>query len=69
WQGLNLREGLESVATLMYYAALYSLNMTTRLLLDKGAEVNAQGGGYGNALQAASSRGGRTEHIDSSSLS
>jgi hypothetical protein len=26
-------------------------------LLDEGAEVNAQGGGYGNALQAASSRG------------
>jgi ankyrin repeat protein len=25
-----------------------------RLLLDKGAEVNAQGGRYGNALQAAS---------------
>ncbi|KAJ5536372.1 hypothetical protein N7513_009558 [Penicillium frequentans] len=25
-----------------------------RLLLDKGADVNAQGGGYGNALQAAS---------------
>lgn len=27
------------------------------MLLDKGAEVNAQGGQYGNALQAASSRG------------
>ncbi|KAI1559318.1 ankyrin repeat domain containing protein [Pyrenophora tritici-repentis] len=27
------------------------------LLLDKGAEVNAQGGRYGNALQAASERG------------
>jgi ankyrin repeat protein len=26
-------------------------------LLEKGAEVNAQGGRYGNALQAASSRG------------
>jgi ankyrin repeat protein len=25
-----------------------------KLLLDKGAEVNAQGGKYGNALQAAS---------------
>jgi ankyrin repeat protein len=29
----------------------------TKLLLDKGAEVNAQGGRYGNALQAASARG------------
>jgi ankyrin repeat protein len=28
-----------------------------RLLLDKGAEVNAQGGRYGNALQAASDGG------------
>jgi hypothetical protein len=28
-----------------------------RLLLDKGADVNAQGGVFGNALQAASSRG------------
>jgi ankyrin repeat protein len=28
-----------------------------KLLVDKGAEVNAQGGGYGNALQTASARG------------
>ena len=28
-----------------------------RLLLDKGAKVNAQGGCYSNALQAASSKG------------
>jgi ankyrin repeat protein len=28
-----------------------------KLLLDKGADVNAQGGFYGNALQAASCRG------------
>jgi ankyrin repeat protein len=27
-----------------------------QLLLDKGADVNAQGGIYGNALQAASAR-------------
>ena len=27
------------------------------MLLDKGAEVNAQGGEYGNALQAASAGG------------
>jgi ankyrin repeat protein len=30
------------------------------MLLDKGAEVNAQGGEYGNALQAASRRGHET---------
>ncbi len=28
-----------------------------RLLLDKGANINAQGGHYGNALQAASDEG------------
>jgi ankyrin repeat protein len=28
-----------------------------KLLLDKGADVSAQGGYYGNALQAASSDG------------
>ncbi|KAF2647015.1 hypothetical protein K491DRAFT_615416, partial [Lophiostoma macrostomum CBS 122681] len=28
-----------------------------KLLLDKGADVNAQGGLYGNALQAASIKG------------
>ena len=28
-----------------------------QMLLDKGTDVNAQGGEYGNALQAASSRG------------
>jgi ankyrin repeat protein len=30
-----------------------------QLLLDKGADVNAQGGYYGNALRAASSEGHR----------
>jgi hypothetical protein len=30
-----------------------------KMLLDKGADVNAQGGDYGNALQAASDRGHR----------
>jgi ankyrin repeat protein len=28
-----------------------------KMLLDKGADVNAQGGHYGNALQVASARG------------
>ncbi|KAI9146775.1 Ankyrin repeat domain-containing protein [Paramyrothecium foliicola] len=30
---------------------------TAKLLLEKGADINAQGGEYGNALQAASARG------------
>jgi ankyrin repeat protein len=32
-------------------------NEVVKMLLDKGADVNAQGGDYGNALQAASARG------------
>ena len=35
-------------------AAEYGHNELVKLLLDAGAEVNAQGGGYGNALQVAS---------------
>ncbi|RMZ87128.1 hypothetical protein DV736_g5644, partial [Chaetothyriales sp. CBS 134916] len=31
-----------------------------QMLLEKGADVNAQGGEYGNALQAASYRGHET---------
>ncbi|KAK4206260.1 ankyrin repeat protein [Rhypophila decipiens] len=41
----------------LYYAAFCGLVSSTRMLLEKGAEVNAQGGEYGNALQAASYRG------------
>ncbi|KAJ7710106.1 ankyrin repeat-containing domain protein [Mycena olivaceomarginata] len=38
-------------------AAYYGHKKICQLLLNKGADVNAQGGGYGNALQAAASRG------------
>jgi len=41
----------------LYFAALKGLNVTARNLLDKGADVNTQGGLYGSALQAASSGG------------
>ncbi|KAJ5632891.1 hypothetical protein N7490_009230 [Penicillium lividum] len=39
------------------YASLVGLQHTARLLLDAGADVNAQGGDYGNALQSASYKG------------
>ncbi|KAK7177829.1 hypothetical protein PSPO01_16121, partial [Paraphaeosphaeria sporulosa] len=42
---------------LLYLAAANGHRSTVQLLLDKGAEINAQGGVYGNALQAASERG------------
>jgi hypothetical protein len=57
WERLNLEKKLNSVPMPLYYAALLGFSTVTRLLLDKGAEVNAQGGRYGNALQAASVRG------------
>jgi ankyrin repeat protein len=38
-------------------ASLFGHNAVVQLLVDKGADVNAQGGEYGNALQAASERG------------
>jgi ankyrin repeat protein len=41
----------------LYYAALGGLRKTVQLLLERKADVNAQGGRYGNALQAASAKG------------
>jgi ankyrin repeat protein len=57
WKEPGLRRDLKSVATPLYYTACLGLRTITRLLLDKGARVNAQGGEYGNALQAASNGG------------
>ncbi|KAK3363906.1 ankyrin repeat protein [Lasiosphaeria hispida] len=41
----------------LYFASLKGLNVIVQTLLKKGADVNAQGGKYGNALQAASFEG------------
>jgi hypothetical protein len=54
WKKLGLERSLKTVPMPLYYAALLGLSTITRLLLNKGADVNAQGGDYGNALQAAS---------------
>ncbi|KAF2729268.1 HET-domain-containing protein, partial [Polyplosphaeria fusca] len=43
--------------TSLYIAAETGNDVVVAVLLDKGADVNAQGGRYGNALQAASSGG------------
>ncbi|KAJ5136783.1 NACHT nucleoside triphosphatase [Penicillium atrosanguineum] len=41
----------------LYYASFSGLMAPARDFIDKGADINAQGGEYGNALQAASSEG------------
>jgi ankyrin repeat protein len=46
-----------TVASPLYYAALGGLSKTVQLLLAKNADVNVQGGYFGNILQAASFRG------------
>jgi hypothetical protein len=53
----DLERRLDGLAMPLYYAADLGLSTIARLLLDEGANVNTQGGEYGNALQAASERG------------
>lgn len=53
WKGPDLERNLKGVTTPLYYAAQSGLYVTTRLLLGRHAEVNAEGGHFGNALQAA----------------
>ncbi|KAF2135059.1 uncharacterized protein K452DRAFT_112047, partial [Aplosporella prunicola CBS 121167] len=45
------------LAPALYYASLSGLVRSVEYLLDKGADVNAQGGKYYNALQAVSYEG------------
>jgi ankyrin repeat protein len=47
----------DEVPAPLYYCSATAMMETTKLLLQKGADVNARGGTYGNALQAASSNG------------
>lgn len=57
WNDPDLGIDLNSTAAPIYYAVLLGLAPITHLLLKAGAQVNAQGGKYGNPLQAASWRG------------
>jgi ankyrin repeat protein len=50
-------QAMGRLAAPLYYAAFGGLHKTVKLLLNKNANVNAQGGHYGNALQAASDSG------------
>ncbi|KAH7359929.1 hypothetical protein BKA66DRAFT_562105 [Pyrenochaeta sp. MPI-SDFR-AT-0127] len=53
----DFQRKLESTPTPLYYAALFGLEEAVKLLLEYGADVNAQGGRYSSALQAASANG------------
>ncbi|RII13199.1 hypothetical protein CUC08_Gglean004499 [Alternaria sp. MG1] len=57
FEGPELERELNDMATPLYYAARLDLSKITQLLLDQGADVNAQGGECGNALMAASDGG------------
>jgi hypothetical protein len=57
WEDFEKIKQSGTPASPIYYAAVGGLQKTVEMLLDKGADVNAQGGHYGNALQTASFRG------------
>lgn len=48
-----LHTKLDDMETPLYYAAILGLDRITELLLDQGADINAQGGMFGDALAAA----------------
>ena len=48
-----MTRSLEGIPSPLYYASLTGLTESTTLLLEARADVNAQGGEYGNPLQAA----------------
>ncbi|KAJ6006651.1 Pfs NACHT and Ankyrin domain protein [Penicillium sp. IBT 35674x] len=50
---------IDPTGSRLYYACFAGLTAPARVLIGKGADVNAQGGYYGNALQVASSQGHR----------
>ncbi|CAF9943521.1 MAG: hypothetical protein ALECFALPRED_000540 [Alectoria fallacina] len=51
------QESRDEIYSLLSIAAIEGHDQVTQLLLEYGADVNAQGGKYGNALQAASGEG------------
>ena len=52
-----ITRAIRSVASPLYYASMGGLGVVVRMLIESGVDVNAQGGVYGNALQAASHKG------------
>ena len=54
WQRMDLRRKSTEIPPPLYYASLAGLVQAVQTLMEKGGDVNAQAGCYGNALQAAS---------------
>jgi ankyrin repeat protein len=57
WKCPDLQREKDSIPSPLYYASMVGLTMIVESLLRKGADANAQGGWYNNALRAASSEG------------
>ncbi|KAF8954305.1 hypothetical protein BDZ97DRAFT_2081794 [Flammula alnicola] len=57
WNRSQLSEHRSKIAPPLYYASLAGLQHVSECLLETKVNVNAQGGRYGNALQAASNGG------------
>jgi hypothetical protein len=57
WLEPRLRKRMEDIGSPLYYASFAGLRQHIKQLLEKGTDVNTQGGVYGNALQAASYSG------------
>ncbi|KAI9703722.1 MAG: hypothetical protein M1836_007492 [Candelina mexicana] len=57
YYSLDLAKTSADIASAVYYTAMAGLVEVTRLLIEAGADVDAQGGLYGTALQAASGEG------------
>jgi len=57
WTGRKLDLPRAEILAPIYYASMAGLPEVVLSLIKEGAAVNAQGGWYGNALQAASAKG------------
>ncbi|KAI9878518.1 MAG: hypothetical protein M1830_000699 [Pleopsidium flavum] len=56
----SFRKTVRNKGSPLYYACYCGLLSSARRLINEGADVNAQGGSYGNALQAAALRSNET---------
>jgi ankyrin repeat protein len=57
WRGIGLSLEMNELAQPLYYAACFGVPEVVEEILQQSIDVNAQGGYWGNALQAASVRG------------